>query len=71
MAKIQYTGNADTRTINARSWRIAGVEDQNKVEWNKSNNFVQEVSEDAAKFLLALPDFVRVDDDDKDQNEGD
>lgn len=60
MPKVQYTGTADSRSIDNASFRQVGVEDQNKVTWDKSNNFIAEVSESAAAFLLKTAGFKAV-----------
>lgn len=36
---VVYVGTADVREIDAASWRNVGVEDQEKVVWNKANNW--------------------------------
>lgn len=51
MPTMVYKGRADVRSIDANAWKKVGVENQNKVTWNKENNFTAEVNEDAAKYL--------------------
>lgn len=64
MAKtLKYKGRADTRSIDADAWRSAGVENQNKVQWDSGNEFTAEVSNEAAAYLLDKygKDFEEVD----------
>lgn len=36
---IKYVGNADVRKISKSDWASVGVEDQEQVVWDASNNF--------------------------------
>lgn len=50
---VKYIGTADVREIDAASWRNVGIEDQNKVVWNRANKWsvpVSELTEAAVKY---------------------
>jgi hypothetical protein len=52
---ITYVGGSDVREIDAASWKVAGVEDQNKVVWHSGNKHTvstEDLSAGAVDFLL-------------------
>lgn len=53
--RIQYRGPADVRKILKSDWTQRGVDvdDQEAVVWDADNQFVAEVSENAANYLKA------------------
>lgn len=51
MPKIKYTGAADAKEFSAKDFERHGVTDQNKVVFDKSNDFTAEVSDAAWAFL--------------------
>lgn len=51
---VKYVGTAHIREIDAAAWKSVGVEDQNKVVWNKANNWtvsVQDLSDGAVAWM--------------------
>lgn len=55
---VKYKGDSTSRHISNADWKSLGVEDQGKVDWDFSNNWVAAVSQDAAAYLYANdPDF--------------
>lgn len=51
---VKYVGTADSRSIDAASWRSIGVEDQARVTWDKDNKFaipVADLTAPAVKYL--------------------
>lgn len=52
----RYSGTRHIREIDASAWRQVGVEDQNKVVWDPSNDHTADVSNAAAKHLLDKED---------------
>lgn len=51
MPKIKYTGYADVKEFSAKDFKDNGVDDQNKVVFDASNDFTAEVSDAAWAFL--------------------
>lgn len=62
---VKYIGTADVREIDTAGWKNAGVEDQNKVVWDKRNNFtvsVEDLSDSAVAYCDEVDDgFVLAD----------
>jgi hypothetical protein len=52
MPQLKYTGPADVRKINKDDFAGVGVEDQSAIIASKKNNFVVEVNDSAAEYLL-------------------
>lgn len=42
---VVYVGSADVRSIDKAAWDAVGVKDQNKVVWDKKNNFTVPVAD--------------------------
>ena len=62
---VKYVGTADIREIDKAGWANADVNDQNKVVWNRKNNWsvsVADLSDDAVAYCDEQDDgFVVVD----------
>lgn len=52
---VRYIGTADVREIDKAGWDNAGVTDQNKVVWNRKNNWTVPV-EDLSDAAVAYAD---------------
>lgn len=51
---VKYIGTSDIRSIDAESWKNVGVDDQNKVVWNRGNGWsihVADLSKSAVAYL--------------------
>lgn len=68
MQRVKYTGTADVRSIDAANFKRAGVGDQHKVVW-RAPDFIAEVSDDAANFLLTQKGFALADQDEGEEKE--
>ena len=61
--RLKYTGTSDIRSISKSEWSrvdeaFGGPIDHEAVVWDASNDFIADVSPDAAKFLLKYdPEF--------------
>lgn len=53
-AVVRYVGSSDVREITAAQWKKAGVEDQKKVVWDKSNRHAVPSSEFSKEALAVL-----------------
>lgn len=42
---VKYIGTADVREIDSAAWKNVGVEDQNKVVWDRKNQFTVPVKD--------------------------
>ncbi len=50
--QLKYTEPNTTRSISKADFGKLGVEDQGAVKWDESNDFIAEVSDEAARRLL-------------------
>lgn len=62
MPKVKYKGWSDTVSIAADDFKRAGVEDQNDVVFDKSNDHIVDVSDAAAEYLQKDKAFKDADD---------
>lgn len=55
MKRVKWAmgSRAHIRTISAADFRSVGVEDQERVSWDETNDFTAEVSDAAAEYLVA------------------
>lgn len=55
MARVKFTGMADERSFLKSDFQGKGVDDQDAVKFNASNDFTNDVSDAAAKLLTENP----------------
>lgn len=65
MTLVKYTGHAHIRDFVKGDFTRHGVDDQGAVKFNEANNWVEDVSDDAAEFLKATDEFRDATEDDK------
>jgi hypothetical protein len=57
---VKYTGPASVKSLAKADFEAKGITDQDDVEFNHDNKWVNEVSPEAAGLLIGLGDFEKV-----------
>jgi hypothetical protein len=50
--ELKYVGTSDDHTIRTKDFASIGVDDHEEVVWSRKNNYIAEVSDEAAEWLL-------------------